>query len=66
MILDGFPVKPVAFGSDAPVLKCFRHKILCGPGSIHVAHRPDEYINIEDIETAVQNYIKMAQRILEQ
>ena len=65
-VLDGFPVKPVAFGSDAPVLKCFRHKILCGPGSIHVAHRPDEYINIEDIETAVHNYIKMAQRILEQ
>ena len=65
-VLDGFPVKPVAFGSDAPVLKCFRHKILCGPGSIHVAHRPDEYINIEDIETAIHNYIKMAQRILEQ
>ena len=65
-VLDGFPVKPVAFGSDAPVLKCFRHRILCGPGSIHVAHRPDEYINIEDIETAVRNYIKMAQRILEQ
>ena len=65
-VLDGFPVKPVAFGSDAPVLKCFRHRILCGPGSIHVAHRPDEYINIEDIETAVHNYIKMAQRILEQ
>ena len=65
-VLDGFPVKPVAFGSDAPVLKCFRHRILCGPGSIHVAHRPDEHINIEDIETAVRNYIKMAQRILEQ
>ena len=65
-VLDGFPVKAVAFGSDAPVLKCFRHRILCGPGSIHVAHRPDEYINIEDIETAVHNYIKMAQRILEQ
>ena len=65
-VLDGFPVKAVAFGSDAPVLKCFRHRILCGPGSIHVAHRPDEHINIEDIETAVRNYIKMAQRILKQ
>ena len=65
-VLDGFPVKAVAFGSDAPVLKCFRHRILCGPGSIHVAHRPDEHINIGDIETAVRNYIKMAQRILEQ
>ena len=65
-VLDGFPVKAVAFGSDAPVLKCFRHRILCGPGSIHVAHRPDEHIDIEDIETAVRNYIKMAQRILKQ
>ena len=65
-VLDGFPVKAVAFGSDAPVLKCFRHRILCGPGSIHVAHRPDEHINIKDIETAIHNYIKMAQRILEQ
>ena len=63
---EGFETKPVSFGSDAPQLTKIPHRILCGPGSIHVAHRPDEYINIEDIETAVHNYIKMAQRILEQ
>ena len=62
----GFETKPVSFGSDAPQLTNILHKVLCGPGSILVAHRPDEHINIEDIETAVHNYIKMAQRILEQ
>ena len=58
-VLDGFPVKPVAFGSDAPQLKCFERKILCGPGSILVAHRDDEHIRLSDIKTAVANYVKM-------
>lgn len=58
-VLDGFPVKPVAFGSDAPQLKCFVRKILCGPGSILVAHRDEEHINQSDIETAIGNYVRM-------
>ena len=57
--LDGFQTKPVAFGSDAPQLKCFDRKILCGPGSILVAHRPEEHIMLSDIETAVGNYVRM-------
>ena len=57
--LEGFDVKPVSFGSDAPQLTCFRRKILCGPGSILVAHRPDEHIALSDLETATQNYISM-------
>ncbi len=58
-VLDGFPTKPVAFGSDAPQLTNFRHKILCGPGSILVAHRPDECIAFSDIETAIDNYVRI-------
>ena len=58
-VLEGFPVKPVSFGSDAPQLTAFRHKILCGPGSIHVAHRPDEQITLRELETAVDNYVRM-------
>lgn len=57
--LEGYGVKPVAFGSDAPQLTCFRHKILFGPGSILVAHRPEEYVMIEDLYTAKNNYVDM-------
>ena len=58
-VLEGFECKPVAFGSDAPHLTCFRDRILCGPGSILTAHRPEEYIDIADLEQAKQNYIRM-------
>ena len=57
--LEGFPTKPVAFGSDAPQLKCFDRKILCGPGSILVAHRPEEHIMLSDLKAAVASYIRM-------
>lgn len=57
--LDGFPVKPVAFGSDAPQLTNCPRKILCGPGSILVAHRDDEQIALSDLEKAMQNYIEI-------
>ena len=57
--LPGFQSGPVAFGSDAPHLTNFGHKIICGPGNIRYAHRPDEHILTEDLETAVQQYVKM-------
>lgn len=61
---DGFPSKPVSFGSDAPQLKCFRRKMLCGPGSILVAHRDNEHILLSDLEKAVENYIDIYTTIL--
>ena len=63
-VLDGFVAKPVAFGSDAPQLTCFRKKILCGPGSILVAHRPEEHIDVADIEEAVAQYVRMYELIM--
>ena len=62
-VLEGFDAKPVAFGSDAPQLTNFPHKILCGPGSILVAHRDDEHILLKDIEAAVDNYINIFETI---
>ena len=65
MILDGFPSKPVAFGSDAPQLTRFKNRILCGPGSILVAHKENEHVALSDLETAVANYVKMYEIIKE-
>ena len=64
-VLPEFEAKPVSFGSDAPQLKCFRHKILCGPGSILVAHKDEEYIKMADMEIAVSNYVRMYELINE-
>lgn len=57
--LPGFPSAPVAFGSDAPHLTGFGHKIICGPGTIRVAHRPEEHILTADLEKAVEIYTQM-------
>lgn len=57
--LEGFPTKPVAFGSDAPQLTNFERRILCGPGSILVAHRPDEQIRLSELEAARDRYVEM-------
>ena len=60
---EGFQTKPVSFGSDAPQLTNCPRKILCGPGSILVAHRPDEHILLADIEAAVGNYVRIFENI---
>lgn len=59
LTIDGFGTKTVAFGSDAPQLTNFRHKALCGPGSILVAHTDAEYILLDDLEQAKENYIRI-------
>jgi acetylornithine deacetylase len=61
--IDGFETTTVAFGSDAPQLSNFSHKLLCGPGSILVAHTADEYILVSDIEKAVEQYVKMYEHL---
>ncbi|MGM9736126.1 MAG: M20/M25/M40 family metallo-hydrolase [Candidatus Cryptobacteroides sp.] len=65
-VLDGFPTKPVAFGSDAPQLTNFAHRILCGPGSILVAHTPHENITLSALQTATQNYMAIYKTIVSQ
>ena len=61
--LPGFESAPAAFGSDAPHLSGFEHKAICGPGTIRVAHRDDEFIAEADIDTAVSQYIQMYRKI---
>ena len=57
--LPGFESAPASFGTDAPHLTGFGHKIICGPGTVLVAHRDDEHILLSDIDKAVEQYVKM-------
>lgn len=61
---EGFPSAPIAFGSDAPHLVGFAHKMLCGPGSIRHAHRADEQILPRELEEAVALYVRLYDKIV--
>jgi acetylornithine deacetylase len=61
--LPGFENAPASFGTDAPHLTGFGHKIICGPGSIRHAHRDDEQVTVAELETAVEQYIRMYQAL---
>lgn len=54
-----FPTQTVAFGSDAPQLTNCPIRMLYGPGSIFVAHKPEEHLLLSDIQQAVDNYIRI-------
>lgn len=56
----------VAFGTDIPHLKTFGKPLLIGPGSILVAHTPDERIEKRQLTEAVRIYLALAQKLLEQ
>lgn len=60
----GFETTTVAFGSDAPRLTKFDKKILCGPGSIQVAHTDKEYITLGEIEKAASQYVSFVKKLL--
>lgn len=62
--LDNFETMPVAFGSDTPRMTKFIHRSLCGPGSIFVAHTPDEYILKSDLDKAIDQYRLMIRKFL--
>ena len=62
-VLDGFEKTVAAFGSDAPQLSNFKRKILCGPGSILVAHTMEEYVEIKELEKATEQYIRMYEQL---
>jgi len=60
---EGFKGKIAAFGSDAPHLKGFERKIICGPGSILRAHTPEEDVLLSDIDKAITNNIKFYETV---
>ncbi len=63
-LVDGFETGPMAYTSDIPLLSRWGTPLLFGPGSIHVAHTPDEHINIEELRASVDSYERIARQLL--
>ena len=59
----GYPTSVVAFATDIPALPAWGTPYLFGPGSIHVAHRDDEHIEIADLLAAVDSYEGLVESI---
>lgn len=64
--IEGFDAAPVAFGTDVPRLRdefC-KNRVLYGPGSILVAHGPDEFIRVPELIESISGYKKLVLHFL--
>ncbi|WP_446743201.1 M20/M25/M40 family metallo-hydrolase [Silvibacterium acidisoli] len=62
--LEGLPAEPVAFTTDVPWLSNWGEPVLLGPGTIHVAHTPYEKLAKKELFEAIDLYVEVAQRLL--
>ncbi len=63
--LPGFETSIVAFATDIPALSEWGTPYLFGPGSIDVAHTPDEFIDTGELVRAVDAYERIVRLALE-
>jgi acetylornithine deacetylase len=63
-VLDGFPTSVAAFATDIPELTEWGTPYLFGPGSIHVAHRDDEFVDLDELAAAADTYERLAGQLL--
>jgi succinyl-diaminopimelate desuccinylase len=56
----------VTYGTDAALLGPGFNipMVICGPGAPGMAHQPDEYVEVKQLEQAAQIYAELAQRLL--
>jgi acetylornithine deacetylase len=54
--IPGLETSVVAFATDIPALTRWGQPYLYGPGSVHVAHTDDEFVDIAELERAVDTY----------
>lgn len=58
--IEGLPTMIAAFTTDIPWLNAWGEPLLLGPGSIHVAHTPNERLAKRELLEAVELYVKVA------
>ncbi|MES2393397.1 MAG: M20/M25/M40 family metallo-hydrolase [Acidobacteriota bacterium] len=58
--LEGFDTMVAKFTTDIPSLTTWGEPFLLGPGSIHVAHTPNEKISKQELLDCVDLYVKLA------
>ncbi|HEX2722006.1 MAG TPA: M20/M25/M40 family metallo-hydrolase [Gemmatimonadaceae bacterium] len=62
--VDGFDTAAVSYTTDIPLLPRWGTPLLFGPGSIHVAHTPQEFIDLNELRASVDAYERIARQLL--
>jgi acetylornithine deacetylase len=62
--VHGFQTMIAKFTTDVPSLTNWGEPFLLGPGSIHVAHTPDERIAKRELLEAVDLYVTLAKQLV--
>jgi acetylornithine deacetylase len=62
--IPGFETAPMAYTSDIPLLGRWGTPLLFGPGSITVAHTPEEFVAVAELRAAVDSYVRIARTLL--
>ena len=60
---EGFDTMVAKFTTDIPSLTNWGEPFLLGPGSIHVAHTPDERISKQELLDCVELYVKLGKAL---
>ena len=63
-IVSGFDTSVAAFATDIPALTNWGTPFLFGPGSIHVAHRDDEFVAVDELVASVDAYERIVRAVL--
>jgi len=61
--LPGFDTMVAKFTTDIPSLTAWGEPFLLGPGSIHVAHTPDEKVAKKELLECVDLYVRLAREL---
>ena len=61
--LPGFETMVAKFTTDIPSLTAWGEPFLLGPGSIHVAHTPDEKVAKKELLECVDLYVRLAREL---
>lgn len=62
--VPGFETTVVAYATDIPALGALGTPYLFGPGSIHVAHTDDEFVDLAELRAAVDAYVRLGREAL--
>ena len=62
--VPGFDTAVFPYTTDIPFLHDWGRPLLYGPGSIHVAHTAEEFVEIAELEAAVDGYVTLARQLL--